>query len=190
MVIWGGDTELLNYHAPVPVQRHAYDLVIWNDGATYIGDGSENVQYYAWGQSVLAPSDGTVVEVLDGLEDLAPNMISDPSRAAGIDPNMHPAGNHVIIQTGEGEYLLIAHFQQGTISVADGDTVRTGDVLGLVGSSGNSSEPHIHIHLQDRPDFFGSETIGLPLAFTDYIASGEAVDSGLLRQGDLVAPAD
>lgn len=190
MVIWGGDTEFLNYHAPVPVQRHAYDLVVWNDGATYIGDGTENGQYHAWGQQVLAPSIGTVVEVLDGLEDLAPNMISDPTRAAGIDPSMHPAGNHVIIQAEEGEYLLIAHFQQGTIKVSEGDQVRTGDVLGLVGSSGNSSEPHIHIHLQDRPDFFGSKTIGLPLAFTNYIASGEPVASGLLRQGELIASAD
>jgi len=190
LVIWGGDTEFQNYHAPVPSQRHAYDIVIWQDGATYAGDGTRNEQYYAWSQPVLAPASGTVVVSQDDQVDLAPNMISDPARAAEIDPNTHPAGNHVVIETGPDEYVLLAHFQSGTIAVAVGDTVATGDVLGLVGSSGNSSEPHIHIHLQNGVDLLDPATIGLPLPFVNYVANGELVPSGTPQQGDLIALAE
>jgi hypothetical protein len=190
IVVWGGNTEFQNYHARTPVTRHAYDVMIWKDGATYAGDGARNEQYHAWGQPALAPAGGTVVEVMDGLADLEPGLISDPARAAGIDPTMHPAGNHVMIQTGDDEYLLIAHLQRGTVRVAQGDRVRTGDVLGLVGSSGNSSEPHIHIHLQDQADFLEPTAIGLPLVFTNYVANGAPVESGQPEQGDLIAPAD
>lgn len=189
LVVWGGDSEFTNYHAVVPAQRHAYDLVVWRDGATFIGDGSRNEQYHAWSQPVLAPADGTVVGVLDGMEDSAPGAIGEQAGMERAGPQEHPAGNHVVIEVGDGEYILVAHFRRGTITVAEGDRVAAGDVLGLCGSSGNSSEPHIHIQLQDGPDLLSPGTIALPLVFVDFVADGEAVASGVLRQGQIVAPA-
>lgn len=189
LVIWGGDTEFTNYHAVVPAQRHAYDIAVWRDGATCTGDGSRNDQYHAWDQPVLAPSDGRIVTVLDGMKDTPPGAIADPSRSSEIDPQGHPAGNHVVIEVGEDEYILIGHFQQGTISVAEGDTVTAGTVLGRCGSSGNSSEPHIHIQRQNAADLLSPGTIALPLEFSDFVADGEAVASGEVRQGQIVAPA-
>jgi hypothetical protein len=188
LVVWGGDTELENYHVSTPNQRHAYDILIWKDGATYSGDGTANEQYYAWGQKVLAPAGGTVVAVLNDQEDLLPNQIADPEAAQQIAPATHPAGNHVVIQVAGSEFVLLAHIQQGSVRVQPGDDVRAGDVLGLVGNSGNTSEPHIHIHVQDAEDFFAPDATGLPLQFTDFLADGQPSDLGVPVQGQFVAP--
>ena len=59
-VFWGGETEFLNYHAPVPTQRHALDLVVWADGASYSGTGMQKEDYHIWGEQVVAPAAGTV----------------------------------------------------------------------------------------------------------------------------------
>lgn len=62
-------------------------------------------------------------------------------------------GNAVIIRHAENEVSLLAHFQQGSIRVHRGERVKQGQVLGLCGNSGNSSEPHIHFHVQNTPIF-------------------------------------
>jgi hypothetical protein len=64
--------------------------------------------------------------------------------------------------------------------------VSIGDRLGLVGNSGNTSEPHIHIHGQTVPDLFDPSAIGLPLTFTSYLADGQRVASGTPVQGTFV----
>ena len=104
--------------------------------------------------------------------------------AAGGAPT-HPAGNHVVLDLGQGEYLLLAHFQQGSVRVKAGDRVDEGQLLGLCGSSGNSSEPHIHVHLQDSPTAL--EGNGLPLAFSDLIVDGKGAATAELLQGQFVA---
>ena len=167
-VFWGGDVELQNYHVVAPDQRHALDLVVWKNGGTHGGDGSANEDYWAYGQRVIAPAGGTVVTVVDGLADNVPQVGSDP---------VNPAGNHMVIRVADGEYVLIAHMQAGSLVVSEGDTVQPGQELGRVGNSGNTSEPHIHIHLQDRPTFDPSAT-GLPLEFTSYLVNGEMVEKG------------
>ena len=72
-------------------------------------------------------------------------------------------GNHVIVNLGDGVFAFYAHLQPGAIKVKVGDKVRRGQVLGLVGNSGNSTEPHLHFHLGDANAPLGSE--GLPYAF-------------------------
>ena len=99
---------------------------------------------------MLAPADGVVIEVQDDIAENTPGSSL---------PNVHPGGNHVSIQTAPEEFLTLAHMQPGSITVAKGDTVTTGQLLGLAGNSGNSSEPHLHIHLQNEPDFFSSTAI-------------------------------
>ena len=152
-VVWGGPTELQNYHVVAPDQRHAYDLLVWRRGATYRGAGTKNADYWAWGRPLLAPAAGTVVEAVDGVRDNRP-QVQVENRSA-------PAGNHVVLDLGNGEYALLAHMRQGSVRVRTGDRVRPGEVLGLTGNSGNSSEPHLHFHVQDRPELFGGAR-GLP----------------------------
>jgi murein DD-endopeptidase MepM/ murein hydrolase activator NlpD len=77
--------------------------------------------------------------VIDGVRDNAPGSMNPLSAL----------GNAVLIQHGKHEVSVLAHFKQGSIRVKAGDTVKKGQTLGLCGNSGNSSEPHIHYHLQN-----------------------------------------
>ena len=96
-----------------------------------------------------------------------------------------PMGNHVIIDHGNSEYSFLAHFKQGSLSVQKGDTVTLGQIIGLCGNSGNSSEAHIHYHLQNTAVFGSGE--GLPAQFTNYLQDGELVQRGELEQGQSIS---
>ena len=176
-VFWGGPTERQNYHVVAPVQRHAYDLVVWRFGATHRGAGTKNADYWAWGRSLLSPASGRVIEVVDGVRDNRPQV--------QVENRADPAGNHVVLDLGHGEYALLAHMQRGSVRVRVGDRVRAGDVLGLTGNSGNSSEPHLHFHVQDAPGLF-SGARGLPVSFVDYRVDGRRVARGTPVQGQFI----
>lgn len=142
-VIWGGDTKELNYHVESEAQKNAFDMVIKNNkGNSYKTDGNTNEDYYAFGKELLAPCDGEVVLVVDGIKDNKPGT-----------PNpIYIPGNSVIIKTANQEYLFFAHFKQHSIVVKQGQTVKQGQLLGLCGNSGNSTEPHLHFHIQNVED--------------------------------------
>jgi len=176
-VVSGGPTEQQNHHVVAPDQRHAYDLVVWRFGATHRGLGTKNADYWARGKSILAPTPGVVVAAMDGIRDNRPQVQVENRNA--------PAGNHVVLDLGNGEYALLAHMQKGSIRVRAGQRVRAGDVLGLTGNSGNSSEPHLHFHVQDRPGLFGSAR-GLPVSFVGYRADGRHVARGTPVQSQFI----
>lgn len=177
-VVSGGPTERQNHHVVAPDQRHAYDLVVWRFGATHRGTGTKNADYWAWGKRLLAPTAGVVVAAVDGVRDNRPQVQVENRKA--------PAGNHVVLDLGHGEYALLAHMQKGSVRVRAGQRVRAGDVLGLTGNSGNSSEPHLHFHVQDRPGLFGSAR-GLPVSFVSYRVDGRRVARGTPVQGQFIA---
>jgi hypothetical protein len=140
LVVWGGDTAELNHHHGVRSQRFAFDLIgVGPDGKTYKQDRSRNENFYAFGREILAPADGVVTEAIDGVRDNAPGSMNPFSAV----------GNAVFIQHGKNEVSVLAHLKQGSVRVKAGDQVKRGQVLGLCGNSGNSSEPHLHYHLQN-----------------------------------------
>jgi hypothetical protein len=158
-VAWGGDSVETNYHAAVPDQRWAYDLLV----APYLTGSSKVEDYGCYGVPVLAPISGLVTIAHDGEPDEVPGTDSNNSTA--------PFGNHVVIQLEEtGTYLLIAHLKPGSVAVEDGQTVEEGQLIGECGNSGNTSEPHIHIHhqRQDPAVFPINFAEGLPLYFRDH----------------------
>lgn len=175
-VFWGGRSVEQNYHAAVSDQRFAYDFVVIRDGASHRGDGTRESDYFCWGKPVLAPAKATVLAVERLLADNPP----------GVMDAANPAGNHVMLDLGNGEYALLAHLKANSISVEKGDDVEQGQLLGECGNSGNTSEPHLHFHLQDHPEF--GEGSGLPAYFHDYRADGEYVEHGEPVQGQTVAP--
>ena len=176
-VFWGGRTLEQNYHAASRSQRFAHDLVIMKQGTTLIGDGRRLEDYYSYGAAVLAPAAGTVVWVEDGLPDQAIGT-SDPS---------HPVGNGVILDHGQGEFSLLAHLQPKSLKVKKGERVRAGQLLGLCGNSGNTSEPHVHYHLQNGPDPENAD--GLPAAFVGLSVDGQRVERAEIVRGQQVRPA-
>lgn len=173
-VFWGGRTLDVNYHTAYPDQRFAYDLLIVEDGRSFSGEGTANEDYHCFGVPILAPAAGTVVAAGDGVPDNVPGEMNASQ----------PLGNHVILDHGHDEFSVMAHFQEGTLAVAVGDTVEAGQRLGLCGNSGNSSEPHLHYHLQTTAVPFGG--LGLPAQFLDYEADGQRVDRGEPVRGQQV----
>jgi hypothetical protein len=172
----GGRTLATNIHAAARNQRFALDLAMARDGKTSSGDGKELSDYYVWGAPVVAPAAGKVVSLVDGL----------PDNPIGSTDRKNLAGNHLILDHGNGEYSLLAHLQRGSVAVRVGDDVVAGQRLGLAGNSGNTSEPHLHYHLQDGPVFPDAES--MPAVFTDYLADGLPVARGELQKGQRVRP--
>jgi len=142
LVLWGGDTKELNLHHDAPNQRFAFDFLgASEEGKTHKGDGTVNEDYFAFGREVLAPADGNVTDVINGVRDNVPGSMNPYSAL----------GNAVFIQHREHEVSVLAHLKLGSITVKVGDKVKRGQVVGLCGNSGNSSEAHLHYHLQNTP---------------------------------------
>lgn len=139
-VFWGGDTVEQNYHVESKPQKNAFDFIITDaKGNSYKTDGMTNEDYYAFGKPLIAPADAEVVLVVDGIKDNTPGDMNP----------VYIPGNTVILKTVSNEYLFFAHFKQHSIVVKQGQFVKQGDLLGLCGNSGNSSEPHLHFHIQN-----------------------------------------
>ena len=148
-VFWGGINELINYHYAYASQRYAYDLVIMKDGQSYKDIPTRNENYYAFNKEVVAPADGQVVKVIDNIAD---NVLGETNE-------LQPAGNYVVIAHQNNEFSMLAHFKQYSIQVKVGDSVKQGQVIGLCGNSGNSSEPHIHFQVMDSEDYINGQSI-------------------------------
>lgn len=174
-VYWGGRTAEDNYHAVDPGQRYAIDFLVKEKNWSHAGEGKSPSDFYCWGRPVLAPADGTVVTAVNDL----------PDQMIGASDPQNPTGNHVVIDLGNDEYLFLAHMRRGSISVNPGDEVRSGQPVGVCGNSGNTTEPHLHIHLQTTPELGNGE--GLPMQFVSYRAENP-VERGEPRRGEFVSP--
>lgn len=175
-VFWGGRSVEQNYHAAHSNQRFALDLVIVRDGASHSGDGRRNEDYHCFGRPILAPAAGTVIDVVNDIDDNPPGQ-TNPEQLTG---------NRIIIDHGHHEYSLLAHLRSGSVRVAKGARVEVGDRLGDCGNSGNSSEPHLHYQLQDGPTLEASA--GLPAKFSDYLADEQPVALGEPVRGQRIRP--
>ena len=161
-VIWGGDTKELNYHVESEAQKNAFDIIIKDKkGKSYATNGEINEDYYAFGKELIAPCDGEIVLVVDGIKDNKPGELNP----------IYVPGNTVIIKTVNNEYLFFAHFKQNTIKVKQGQKIKEGGLLGLCGNSGNSSEPHLHFHIQNVENM--NKATGVKCYFKEIYVNGE-----------------
>jgi murein DD-endopeptidase MepM/ murein hydrolase activator NlpD len=143
-------------------QRYAIDWVqIGPDLHTYRGDPKDNRSYICYGSDVLAVADGTVVEIKDGIVENVPNQ--PPAVPITLET---VAGNHIDLDLGGGVYAMYAHLRPGSLKVKLGDRVKRGQVIALLGNTGNSTEPHLHFQLMDRNSPLISE--GLPYKLPEY----------------------
>jgi hypothetical protein len=149
-------------------QRFAIDwLQLREDGRSFTGDPKDNKNYRCYGAEALAVADAVVVAVKDGIPE---NIPGPTSRAVPITLETI-GGNHVVLDLGQDRYAFYAHLQPGSPRVKVGDKVRRGQVLGLVGNSGNSTEPHLHFHITDANSPLGAE--GLPYTLPAFEVQGK-----------------
>lgn len=155
-------------------QRYAidwvkYQLVNGAQGETWSGPEDKNSSYFCYDAPIYSMTDGRVVEAMDGLPENVPH-----SGKVAIDVNFaNAAGNHVVVDIGYGLYALYAHMRPGTVKVKRGDIVKVGDLIGHIGNTGNSTEPHLHEHIDNQPSFLAGQ--GVPYEFDHYEASGANV---------------
>jgi hypothetical protein len=148
---------------PSDSQRFAADWMLLGADGRLARDGvGGNALWHGYGTPVLAVADAEVVEIRDGLPENAPlsSERAVPNRRETI------GGNYVVLQLAADAFAFYAHLQPGSLRVAVGDRVRSGQVLGLIGNSGNSDAPHLHFHLTDTADPMSGE--GIPFALDSF----------------------
>ena len=146
-------------------ETFAIDFARLRDGKGFAGDGARPEDWYGFGAEVLAVADGTVVAVADGYPEQAPlQAITHITKPEDF------GGNAVVLEIAPGVYAYYGHLQPGSITVAEGEQVTTGQVLGLLGNTGNSSGPHLHFGLLDDPDPLVGNS--LPMAFDHWTLQG------------------
>jgi hypothetical protein len=146
-------------------ERFAIDYVqLLPDLRMLVGDKTKPESYPGFGADIHAVADGTVVAVVDGL----------PEQVAGTSPTDLPldqyAGNHIVQDLGDGNYALYAHLKTGSITVKAGDRLTSGQVIALLGNSGNSDGPHLHFQVMSTPDPLRSD--GLPFVLSAFRLDG------------------
>jgi murein DD-endopeptidase MepM/ murein hydrolase activator NlpD len=146
------------------------------NGKAWHDDPKINANWYSYGVEVLAVADSVVASIKDGIPE---NVPTSPTRAVPITAQTI-GGNIVILALGNGGFAYYAHLQPGSLRVKSGDRVRRGQVLGLLGNSGNSDAPHLHFHMSDN-DSLASE--GLPYAFDSFEFLGDADYDKVFQDG-------
>jgi hypothetical protein len=146
----------------------AIDWIKLEDGRFFAGDGTRNEDHFAFGEAVFAVADGTVISTQDGMSENTPFTV--PLMQSPVDYG----GNQIMIRLDTGEYAFYAHFQPGSLRVRSGDRVETGEILGLLGNTGNSDAPHLHFQLSDGPDVLTSAS--LPFVIDEWTLTGTVSD--------------
>jgi murein DD-endopeptidase MepM/ murein hydrolase activator NlpD len=179
--IWyvGYGASLHTGHRWAIPEEFALDIAkIGESGLSHKGDGTRFDDYYAYGADVLAAADGHVISAAnDQPEDPSAMQRPDETQEAYSERLQKEqgerlakglkaiTGNYVMIDHGKNEYSLYAHLRPGSVRVKVGAQVKAGDVIGKLGSSGNSTEPHLHFHVCDKSDPL--MCAGIPVNFSN-----------------------
>jgi hypothetical protein len=135
----GGSESASNMHAMHPGQRYGLDITKLNAAGTRARGvyPAELTRYAIFGAEVVSPCDGTVLASRDGLPDLTRGQRDEKNKE----------GNYVLVRCGDVDVWL-AHLQRGSVAVKPNARVGAGTLLGRVGNSGNTTEPHLHVHAE------------------------------------------
>lgn len=175
-VTGAGNSVLVNGHSPNEINAVDFRKLGPNGLSHTAGDMARLEDYDGFGAPVLAPADGRIVEVVD----------TNADTPAGTNGNQ---ANLLMLDIGDGRFVVLAHLQQGSATVRVGDEVQRGDPLAALGNSGHTNEPHLHMQVQDsRASSDADRTY--PMAFRNVqITRGGAWplgDGRILRSGDII----
>lgn len=175
-VFWGGKSVSQNYHNGHKSMRGAFDfLVMGPNGKSSRGQPHTNDDFYAFGKEIIAPADAKVIFTINDIDD---NLWPAMNRAAG-------GGNMILLETAQKEYLLMAHLKKGSVVVKEGELVKQGQLLGLCGNSGNSTEPHLHYQTINTADLLGAT--GAWTYFDDIKVNGKIMQDYMPTRGDKIS---
>lgn len=163
-------TILLEGGRPWLAQRYAIDWVRYRiekgTATTWSGREDQNRSYFCYDNPIYSVAEGTVVDAMDGI----PENVPHSGKYAVALTFINAGGNHVVVDIGGNRYVFYAHIRPGTLTVKVGDHVKTGQILGHVGNTGSSTEPHLHMHIVDHPSFLAGH--GVPYEFASFSSSG------------------
>lgn len=194
----GAAPSLHSHHRWAANQEFALDLIVLGaDSRTHKGDGTRLDDYYAYGRDILAVADGTVVEAATDATEANDRLLQPGESEADFEQRTiqaqnellaksykAPVGNYVVIQHAGGEFSQYAHLKQGSVRVKVGDAVTRGQVIGQLGHTGNSTEPHLHFQLTDGQDPMYSR--GIPIVFKNTVVEGLGFEGRPLQTGWIV----
>jgi hypothetical protein len=158
------------------VERFAIDFVqLGPDRRLFVGPVENLSSFRYYGADVHSVADGTVVRTHDGEPEQTP-----PNGPAEFPTPQNAGGNWLVVDIGGGHFAFYAHLQPRSITAKVGDRVRPGQVLGLLGNTGNSTGPHLHFHIMDSPSF---DSDGLPFQFDAFTSPGTVTDANIMFEG-------
>lgn len=148
-----------------PSEGFAIDWIKVNqEGKAFRTDGKKSEDWLCYGVDVLAVAPGTVVQTMRDLPNETPGVAPTSLKVSEI------AGNHVLLDIGNGRYAMYAHLAPHSVTVHVGDRVNVGDKLGILGNSGNTTGPHLHFQISDRPSTL--DVTSLPFVFKSMTLEG------------------
>jgi murein DD-endopeptidase len=144
-------------------ERFAIDYVkLGDDNLAFRNERLVLENHHAYGAEVLAVADGVIAALQDGI----PDRVGPPQPSYPFDLT----GNRIILDIGQTRYAAYSHLKPGSIRVKVGQLVKRGDVIALLGNSGNAPVPHLHFQVQDAP---GLATEGLPYRHESFEVLGQ-----------------
>ncbi len=173
-VFWGGTTIEQNYHLAYENQKYAYDILMVKEGVSHKGDATKNENYFVFGKDIIAPCNATVASVIRGVKDNVPGKLN-PKQLTG---------NTIVLKINKNEYLLFAHLKENSILVKEGQQVKQGELMAKCGNSGNTSEPHLHLSLQNHVDM--ELATGAKLYFSNILVNGKLKEEYLPVKEDFI----
>jgi murein DD-endopeptidase MepM/ murein hydrolase activator NlpD len=194
----GASGTLHSHHRWAAMEEFALDILQFRERSkSYKTRGVTSADYFAFGQDVIAVADGTVVETVDKYTDddaklkqenetydqYDQRIQSEQMQSLSQDPYT-VAGNYIVIRHNDSEYSMYAHLKNGSVKIKKGDVVKRGQVIGSVGNTGSSTEPHLHFQLQDSSDPLRSRA--LPARFKNVVVEMLGYKGRQLQSGWIV----
>jgi Peptidase family M23 len=165
----------------VKFETFAIDWIRLEGPRFYAGDGTRNEDHFAFGAELLAVADGTVAFVRDGMPEETP--FAPPT---SLRQPLDYGGNEVVLELEPGVFAFYAHLKPETIRVQIGEAVKAGEVLGLLGNTGNTDAAHLHFQLADGPDVLTATS--LPFVIDAWTLAGTVSPEGSRTENRVVGP--
>lgn len=149
--------------------RFAIDFVKL-DETGHLASGDKNVSknWYSYGQEVFAVADGVISSTRTDFPESA-TLSDHPGYAAEL-----ATGNYISIKIATNHYVFYEHLQPGSIQVKTGQRVKKGQIIARIGFTGQSTGPHLHLHVANADSPLGAE--GLPFVFERFSVEGSYAD--------------